>query len=54
MRFWNQVEKEKEVEKKRGGWRQEWVYVCGGEKTREKKKKKRMDGRKKNNIKNKK
>ena len=44
MRFWNQVEKEKEVEKKRGGWSQEWVYVCGGEKTREKKK--HMDERK--------
>ena len=39
-RFQNKVEKEK-VEKKRGGWRQEWVYVCGGEKN--KRKKKRMD-----------
>ena len=28
-----------------------WIYVCGGEKTREKKKKKRMDERKEKNKK---
>ena len=41
------------VEKKKGEDRDIWVYVCGGEKSREKKKK-RMDDRKKgwkNNIK---
>ena len=40
------------VEKKKGEDRDIWVYVCGGEKSREKKK--RMDDRKtgwKNNIK---
>ena len=40
------------VEKKKGENRDIWVYVCGGEKSREKKK--RMDDRKKgwkNNIK---
>ena len=28
-----------------------WVYMCGGEKTREKKKRKRMDERNENNNK---
>ena len=67
--FQNQVEKEKverererkrergesdlESSRKRKRRELEWVYVCGGEKTREKKK--RMDEiERKNNIKNKK
>ena len=36
--FWNQVEKKKKKQrKKRVGWRQEWVYMCGEEKIKEKK-----------------
>ena len=58
--FWNQVEKEKENRKKRELEKErererEWVYVCCGEKTRGKKKKRNVwmkEG--KNNIKNKK
>ena len=44
-RFQNKVQKEK-VEKKRGGWRYEWVYVCG--------EKKMVWMKERNNIKNKK
>ena len=36
--FWNQVEKKKKKQRKKWvGWRQEWVYMCGEEKIKEKK-----------------
>ena len=47
VRFWNQVESRD----KKGEDGDIWVYACGGEKTREKRRRKHMDERKEKNRK---